>query len=43
MDSASKPNAIESFIRRWEVAEASERANAPLFLTELCDLITQHC
>lgn len=30
---------IEAFITRWETAEASERSNAPMFLTELCDLL----
>ena len=32
------PNA-ESFIERWSRAQASERANAQLFLTELTDLL----
>ncbi len=29
----------ETFIERWGIAEASERANAQLFLTELADLL----
>ncbi|MCC5846245.1 MAG: hypothetical protein JJU05_18510, partial [Verrucomicrobia bacterium] len=33
------PEPIETFIARWEAAEASERSNASLFLTELCDLL----
>jgi len=30
---------IEQFIARWEKAEAAERANYQMFLTELCDLL----
>jgi len=30
---------IEDFIGRWSAASASERANAQLFLVELCDLL----
>jgi len=33
------PTAIDAFIARWSRAEASERANAQLFLSELCDLL----
>ena len=31
--------AVESFINRWSKAEAAERANYQMFLTELCDLL----
>lgn len=34
-----KPSEIDSFIRRWEKASGSERANYQLFLTELCKLL----
>lgn len=34
----SKPE-VENFIARWEKAEASERANYQMFLTELADLL----
>jgi hypothetical protein len=30
---------IEVFIARWSAASPSERANAQLFLVELCDLL----
>jgi hypothetical protein len=30
---------IEGFISRWAAASPSERANAQLFLVELCDLL----
>lgn len=30
---------VEPFIARWSAAEAAERANYQLFLTELCDLL----
>ena len=30
---------IEPFIARWSTASPSERANAQLFLVELCDLL----
>jgi hypothetical protein len=30
---------IEGFISRWSAASPSERANAQLFLVELCDLL----
>ena len=33
------PNAIESFITRWENSGAAERANYQMFLSELCDII----
>lgn len=33
------PTATDAFIARWSRAEASERANAQLFLSELCDLL----
>ena len=36
---ASAQNIPEAFIDRWSKAEASERANAQLFLTELADLL----
>ena len=31
---------IERFIARWSAASPSERANAQLFLVELCDLLS---
>jgi hypothetical protein len=31
---------IEAFIARWSAASSSERANAQLFLVELCDLLS---
>ncbi len=31
------PDAIESFISRWENSGAAERANYQMFLSELCD------
>ena len=43
MDSPSSamntPTPADTFIERWSRAEASERANAQLFLSELCDLL----
>jgi hypothetical protein len=30
---------IEDFIARWSAASPSKRANAQLFLVELCDLL----
>lgn len=33
------PDAIESFITRWENSGAAERANYQMFLSELCDVI----
>lgn len=36
---SSEPPSPEAFIERWSKAEASERANAQLFLSELCDLL----
>lgn len=33
------PDAIASFIARWELSGGSEKANYALFLTELCDQI----
>ena len=33
------PDAIESFITRWENSGAAERANYQMFLSELCDII----
>jgi hypothetical protein len=33
------PENLDSFIRRWEDSGAGERANAQLFLSELCDLL----
>jgi hypothetical protein len=33
------PTPADAFIERWSRAEASERANAQLFLSELCDLL----
>lgn len=30
---------VEDFIIRWQSAEAAERANYQMFLTELCDLL----
>jgi hypothetical protein len=37
--SNDSPANAETFIERWSRAEASERANAQLFLSELCDLL----
>ncbi|MCL4301118.1 MAG: class I SAM-dependent DNA methyltransferase [Anaerolineae bacterium] len=31
--------AIQSFIKRWQVSGAAERANFPQFIVELCDLL----
>jgi hypothetical protein len=39
MDTGTDSADIETFIARWEASGASERSNAPLFLTELCDLL----
>ena len=33
------PSNVDAFIRRWEKASGSERANYQLFLTELCKLL----
>jgi hypothetical protein len=33
------PDAIDSFITRWENSGAAERANYQMFLSELCDII----
>ncbi len=35
----STPESVEAFITRWAQAEAAERANYQMFLTELCDLL----
>ncbi|MGB0745226.1 MAG: type IIL restriction-modification enzyme MmeI, partial [Opitutales bacterium] len=35
----SRSDALDNFINRWQKAEASERANYQMFLTELCDLL----
>jgi len=32
-------NQVQIFIERWRASGAAERANHPLFITELCDLI----
>jgi hypothetical protein len=37
--SETRSDAIENFIARWQKAEAAERANYQMFLTELCDLL----
>ena len=37
--SNDSPATTDAFIQRWSRAEASERANAQLFLSELCDLL----
>ncbi len=37
--SNDSPATVEAFIHRWSRAEASERANAQLFLSELSDLL----
>ena len=37
--SNDSPATVEAFIERWSRAEASERANAQLFLSELSDLL----
>jgi hypothetical protein len=33
------PQGIQAFITKWEVSGAAERANAQLFIAELCDVI----
>lgn len=33
------PALVAAFINRWSQAEAAERANYVLFLSELCDLL----
>ena len=33
------PDPVETFIARWAAAQAAERANYQLFLSELCDVI----
>ncbi len=33
------PDAVDSFISRWENSGAAERANYQMFLAELCDLL----
>ena len=38
-DGGTTPQQVEDFITHWAKAEASERANAQLFLTELADLL----
>ena len=35
----TSPAAVAKFIARWSHAEAAERANYVLFLSELCDLL----
>jgi hypothetical protein len=35
-DSDAYQKTVEQFITRWQGAEASERANYQMFLTELC-------
>jgi len=37
--SNDSPATVNAFIERWSRAEASERANAQLFLSELSDLL----
>ncbi len=32
-------SAVETFVRRWEAATGSERANCQLFVTKLCALL----
>ncbi|HEY9249411.1 MAG TPA: type IIL restriction-modification enzyme MmeI, partial [Rariglobus sp.] len=39
MSSETTSPAIAHFITRWSEAEAAERANYVLFLSELCDLL----
>ena len=41
MPNAPEPQTepVDAFISRWQQAEASERANYQMFLTELCDLL----
>lgn len=38
-ESVDTPESVENFIKRWESAEASERSNYGMFVTELCDLL----
>ncbi|MEZ4790646.1 MAG: type IIL restriction-modification enzyme MmeI [Flavobacteriales bacterium] len=35
----STPAALQAFITKWELSGAAERANAQLFLAELCDVL----
>jgi hypothetical protein len=35
----SNPAAIQAFITKWQLSGAAERANAQLFLAELCDVL----
>ncbi|MCC7501874.1 MAG: hypothetical protein IT229_05050, partial [Flavobacteriales bacterium] len=37
--SKTGPQGIQAFITKWEVSGAAERANAQLFIAELCDVI----
>jgi hypothetical protein len=32
-------SAVDDFVRRWQAATGSERANCQLFVTELCALL----
>lgn len=34
-----REDSVDAFIRRWEKASGTERANYQLFLTELCKLL----
>jgi hypothetical protein len=38
-DLAVDPAALDEFFRRWEASGAAERANYPVFLNKLCDLL----
>ena len=35
----TNPSNIQSFIDRWQISGAAERANYQLFLSELCDVL----
>jgi len=39
LHAVSTPAALQAFITKWELSGAAERANAQLFLAELCDVL----
>ena len=39
MSSATSPDRIQALLTKWEVSGAAERANAHLFIAELCDVL----
>jgi hypothetical protein len=38
MEHGQEHEQVEAFITRWETSDASERSNAPLFLTEFFEI-----